>query len=159
MGKKLIIKGADFSTNGIIESETTWYFSEGLDISLGYTAAAASSAWALNDTNAALLYGKNINRIKFVPANTGNFRIYKTSSLSSLGDLVATINVVSGQQNTVVTARFDTVTVAQGERFVFPDLMKYGTKSGASFYKKVGHNDYSTVTGYCFPWAFGYNNG
>lgn len=156
MGKRIIIKGADFSTNGINVGETTWYFNSGFANDNQHTAVSASSAWAQNDTDAAVLYGKTINRIKFMPAASGTFHIYKTSSLSSLGELVATLTISGEKVGTAVTAIFDDVLVAQGERFVFPDIMNYATKSGASFYKRVGYRDNAIVSGYQFPWAFGY---
>ena len=156
MGKKIIIKGADFSENGMLAGELTLYFEKGFDKTIVNVSTTGSSAWALTDTEASILYGKTINRIKFIPAAAGTFRIYKTSSLSSLGELVAQVTIDASQVGTVVTASFDDVVVANGERFVFPDNMKYVQESGASFYKRVGYSDYSVVSGYRFPWAFGY---
>lgn len=156
MGKKIIIKGADFSENGMMAGELTWYFEKGFDKTIVDISTAGSSAWALTDTEASILYGKTINRIKFIPAAAGTFRIYKTSSLSSLGELVAEVVINTSQVRTVVTASFDDVVVANGERFVFPDNMPYAGESGASFYKRVGYSNYSVVSNYRFPWAFGY---
>lgn len=156
MGKKIIIKGADFSENGMLAGELVWYFEKGFDKAIYNVSKTGSSAWALTDTEASILYGKTINRIKFIPAATGTFRIYKTSSLSSLGELVAEVAIDASLVRTVVTASFDDVVVANGERFVFPDNMPYVAETDASFYKRVGYSDYSVVSDFRFPWAFGY---
>lgn len=156
MGKKIIIKGADFSENGMLAGELTWYFEKGFDREPIAVSTSGSSAWALTDTEASILYGKTINRIKFIPSAAGTFRIYKTSSLSSLGELVAKVVINTPRVGTVVTVSFDDVVVANGERFVFPDNMPYAAESGASFYKRVGYSDYSVVSNFRFPWAFGY---
>lgn len=156
MGKKIIIKGADFSENGIRTMEITWFFEEGFNKAFYSNSSSGSSAWALNDTEAPILYGKTINRIKFIPAEAGTFRIYKTSSLSYLGELVVELTITPQQVRNVVIASFDDVVVANGERFVFPNNMPYVRESGASFYKRVGNSDYVIVSDFRFPWAFGY---
>lgn len=156
MGKKIIIKGADFSENGMLAGRLTWYFEKGFDKKIINVSKTGSSAWALTDKEASTLYGKTINRIKFIPAAAGNFHIYKTSSLSSLGELVAEVVIDATEVGTVVTVSFDNVMVAYRERFVFPDNMPYADERGASFYKRVGYSDYSVVSNYRFPWAFGY---
>lgn len=158
MGKKLIIKGADFSTNAV--EEVTWY----IDVTDSGWATnpgtSASAGWSYPASQESAYIGQPINAIKVKNATAGVMTIYKVSELGQAGTLLATINVT--QANVLTTYVLPTtVTINSGEHLVFHDstdtaFFRYKQKSGSTFIKRAQYSNYSTVSGYELSIGVGY---
>ena len=158
MGKSLIIKGADFSANGIDVVRKTWYITKGTDYLADKiptpTKNADSGAWSFNDSVNALIQNKTINLIRFVPADAGEFKMFLLDERTdSLGSPVATINVASGDIGNLTEYEFTDVNVGAAQYLIFIDPSQavriyYASHSGNVFYKRCGFNNAATVTGY-----------
>lgn len=168
MGKKLIIKGADFSINGLAVYTDTWYIRLGTtylaDMGSVPTRNSDSGAWSFDNANNALIQGKTINQIKFVPADAGNFYIFVLDSrTSSLGTAAATISVSSADIGNLTRYSFPDISIGAGQYLAFVDpsqtvRMYYAVKSGQSFYKRCGFSDTVTVNGYQLLIDVGYRS-
>lgn len=163
MGKSLIIKGADFSVNGIEVYTEQWYVTLGTSLiaykSDAVTNNATSAAWTFADANNALIQGKTLNVMRFVPGNTGEFKMFLLNSrTSSLGTPAATIVVKPADVGILTKYAFPDIQVGSSQylAFVHPDqtvTMYYassqkGLPSGHSFYKRCGFNDASVVSNF-----------
>lgn len=158
MGKSLIIKGADFSENGVYKTVENWFLLLGTQYghlkSSSPTNNSGAAAWSFSDGNNALIQGKTINQIRFYPADAGVFKIFVLDSrTSALGDPVATITVASGDVGNFTKYEFSDIQVGDNQYLAFVDpsqtvRMYYAVRSGESFYKRCGFNDSSVVSGY-----------
>lgn len=169
MGKSLVIKGADFSTNGIAVYQDIWYITLGTDeisdIGPTPTNNSGSAAWSFSDANNALIQGKKVNQIRFVPADTGNFYIFLLNSrTASLGDAVATIEVKTADVGNLTRYEFPEINVGANQYLVFIDpsqavRMYYAiNRTGESFYKRCGFNDAAVVSNYQLLIDVGYRD-
>ena len=164
MGKSLIIKGADFSANGIEVYKEHWYVTLGTDMIVHKSATptnnSGSAAWTFSDANNALVQGKTLNLIRFIPGDSGEFKMFLLNSrTASLGSPVATITVNSSDVGNLTKYEFPDIQVGSSQylAFVHPDqtvTMYYASSvnvhvpAGHSFYKRCGFNDASEVSGY-----------
>lgn len=129
MGKRLIIKGADFSQNGIYSQVSLWYIT-GYDdnkSNLSSTANTANGGWAFGDTDQNKVRGKVINQIKFKVSAAGDFPIMKGSARNSMTE-AASITIEQAEIGTVVTKTFTPVTVGESE------YIAVGKPNGAGMY-------------------------
>lgn len=116
MGKKLIIKGADFSTNAI-EGIITWFVDEyDQAVALGKTpntnANYAVAGFAPNYD----FGGKTINVLKFKVGAAGSFSIMMGNSRDDTSPTkVGEITLTSEEVGTVVTKQFDPITIPVGK--------------------------------------------
>lgn len=173
MGKSLIIKGADFSANGIEVYIEHWYVTLGTDL-LTYigpdpTNNSGSAAWSFSDDNNALVQGKTVNLIRFVPADAGEFKLFVLNSrTTSLGSPAATITVNSADVGNLTKYEFSDVQVGSSQYLCFVDpaqtvRMYYAISgqgiplpSGQSFYKRCGFNDAAVVSNFQLLIDIGY---
>lgn len=167
MGKCLIIKGADFSENGIANEVNEWYVTNGTDfISKKGTDAANlnSAAWTFDDTTNAKLQGKTVNRLRIIASSAGTFNLYVLNSRTqSLETPAATITV--GPADIGILKEFamsNDVSIGAGQILVFASPTQnvsfyYGVNMpNHSFYKRVGFNDTAVVNNYELLFDVGY---
>lgn len=129
MGKKLVIKGADFSANAINESADVWY----TDFLDHYTptsnANLVNGGWAHNADDNSLVQNKPINRIRLVPSQAGTFKIGVASAyLSASVTNLATITIEAGDVGTQVTKTFPTINIGNG-------ILVFGEANSAGGFK------------------------
>ena len=165
MGKSLIIKGADFSANGIEVYTEYWYVTLGTDLldckGPNPTNNSGSAAWSFSDDYNSLVQGKTINLIRFVPADAGEFKLFVLNSrTASLGSPVATITVNSADVGNLTKYEFPDVQVGASQYLCFVDPSQtvrmyyaisgqgYPLPSGQSFYKRCGFSNASVVSNY-----------
>lgn len=131
MGKKLIIKDADFSANALDVRVIEWYI-------LSYTNYLGSSpnianvvngGWAFVQATNALLIGKTINAIRFKAATSGTLNIYKGILNSSEKTLIGSINVISSEVGQEVTKTFTPYTMGASDYLIIGE-----PNSSVSFY-------------------------
>lgn len=117
--KVLVVKGADFSENGIINVISYSWIMGASDAVLN----TASSGNKINSSNYCVLVfnligPKFVQKIKFRAESAGtiNFKKYSNGSLS---DIVATVTVSSNEVGTIVTKNLSNeVTLSDGEYLV-----------------------------------------
>lgn len=151
MGKKIIIKGADFSDNGMAYAEVmyvnlyTTYPTE-----TGSSATQSNGGWAfasyINNTPVPLaaLVGKTVNFVRFKPKTAGTLKLYRCSDKSDVNTrvLVASFTIADGDVNEEKTFVFDPITLGE-EYFIIGDNTSSGQglppyKSGLSGSYLVG---------------------
>lgn len=147
MGRKIIVKDADFSANAcgeeIIEKTYHWYIDEcPSDASNARPAYVVNGGWAYYDTNNNKLRGKKINCIKFIPATVGILLFYKSSSLSSRGEQIAEINITEEQLQKPTIYQFSDVLIADDEYLIVGKAQSVGSfyflgSGGEGFYSKI----------------------
>lgn len=160
MGKRLIIKGADFSANAIGSTplyENTWYTNQkdkynSREIStVGIVPFnQASKCWALNDSQHSAMRGKPINAIRLMPSGFTTLNLYKVSSLSSPlpSTPAATATFASGSAFIEVRLNQE-ITLGDGEYLAFdngayaPTINAY---DDVDFYRKVGSSEVNVYT-------------
>lgn len=142
MGKRIIVKGADFSTNAIYHVEVgEWYVTNYDDFASAATRTAnlANGGWAFSTEND-LLSGKIVNRIKFKASAAGDFPILIGETYGTMS-IVRQITIESSEVGSVVEKTFEPVSVAGGQKFGFgvPNSggFYYATATGRSFWSKV----------------------
>ena len=147
MGKSLVIKGADFSENGIQETTPTlnWYIDSTLNTGSLSSANRANGGWAFKEGDMSLLQGKTINRLKLIPSIEGTLNLYKATSLSGPVTLVASILIPDADVNTISVYEFNGFTLGENEVLVIGEAnssagFKYKTDAGNGFYSKVPSN-------------------
>lgn len=144
MGKRLIIKGADFSENAIgTGAKPVWYIDQILpDISTALKANVVNGGWAFSNTDNAKLQGRVINSVKFYPATDGVLNFYK-GALGSNGTKIGSITISPSQVGTRVIATFTPVTINSGEYFMIGEANTKGSiyycqnLDDISFYSKA----------------------
>lgn len=147
MGKSLVIKGADFSENGI-DLEVL-----GIDRNEGIAAAVAtgaSSSGAYADADYSSLQGKHIMAIEFKPTASGTFRVVKCASIGAVGLIVlATINVQPQDVGVKTKYSLDIIVGDNDIIGVNPPgdsaSFYYCTTVGGSFYIDLGKSTCHTV--------------
>lgn len=150
MGKKLIIKDADFSANALDVRVIEWYI-------LSYTnylessqniANVVNGGWAFVQATNALLIGKTINAIRFKAATSGTLNIYKGVLNSSEKTFIGSVNVTSSEVGQEVTKTFTPYTMGGNDYLIIGE-----PNSSASFYYQgsgvkptaASHNFYTKV--------------
>lgn len=163
MGKSLVIKGADFSANGIPEHipALTWYIDSCINDASVSAANKANGGWAYFSEDNALLQGKTINRIKLIPSLEGTLNIYSADSLSGNKTLRATITILEEEKGNITTYSFQEFTLGANEIFVIGEAnteagFKYRTTGGVGFYGKVPSASISTINGQNLNISVGY---
>ena len=119
MGKKIIIKGADFSADGM-EAEETLYLYTYTQLGGGSkTPTAANGGWAFGTTSApfAGLVNKKINFVRFMSKKAGTLNFYRCTDPTDITtrSLITTVTVPAPGQ--VVTHFFEPITLGN-EYFV-----------------------------------------
>lgn len=160
MGKKLIIKGADFSQNGIVG--TGWFIDE-LDVlsaaGIGTLrpAITTSAGWAFLDAVNEKIVGKRLNKVKFRAASQGVLNFYVVSDLSMLPS-TPNASVVVGSEDIGVDREYNlsnAITIKADERLVIGEpgmtggaAFYYHSSPGPEygFYRKVGTAEYNIFT-------------
>ena len=147
MGRKIIVKDADFSANAcgeeIIEKTYKWYIDEcPSDVSNARPANVVNGGWAYYDTNNNKLRGKKINCVKFIPATAGTLLIYKSKSLSSQGEQIAEINITEEQLQQPTIYYFSDALIADDEYLIVGKAQTVGSfyflaSGGEGFYSKI----------------------
>lgn len=92
MGKKLIIKGADFSAHPVATG--SWVI-DGRENESRVDAIADKSAGSFVPNDYAVLQGKRITKIRLIPAVVGNISVMKGSSINDSNAVVAETLVVT----------------------------------------------------------------
>lgn len=155
MGKRLIIKGADFSANAVGNTdiyEYVWYTSqkdkwqERDQRTEVTTFNPASKYWALNDDQQEAMRNKPINVVRLIPgAAMTTLNLYKVSSVTSAIPSIpaATATFESGTE--FIEVKLDKqITLGSNEYLVFDNGTFVGTTSSyedQNFYRKVGFSD------------------
>lgn len=164
MGKRIIVKGADFSENAIYQDEQQadgWLVTNYTSFASAATnrANVANGGWAFID-EMSNLRGKKINKIRFKASASGDFPILVGTSYNNLS-IVRTISVSSSEVGTVVEKTFNELLVANNQ------LIGVGKANGAGFYyaQDSGHSFYSKIpynptlaSGYVLGIDIGYFN-
>ena len=150
MGKSLIIKGADFSANGIpAYSNITWfldsfnetYATRDTNISQGY----------FGPGNYSQLQGKTINCIKFKAAASGQLTIAFADGVGGSAQISQEriIEVSQDEVGTVVTKLFTPIEVSQSDYIVVGKptdtagwyfTNSYPDDAGTGVYTKIGYD-------------------
>ena len=153
MGKRIIIKGADFSANAIGKTEiNVWYTNQRnkyeereLKASVITKFNQASKYWAFNDDQQEAMRGKQINVIRLIPKGFSKLNFYKVSSVTSAisSTPVATANFISGDEFIEVKLDKDII-LGSDEYLVFDNGAFVGTAEkyeDQNFYRKVGFSN------------------
>lgn len=154
MGKRIIIKGADFLENAISKNEIdAWYTNQKTKyvertIKTGTSMTKfnqPSKYWAFNDDQQEAMRGKRINIIRLIPYNITTLNLYKVSSLTS--DLpstpVATATFTSGDKFIEVKLDKDII-LGSDEYLVFNNGAYIATQQkyeDQKFYRRVCFSD------------------
>ena len=158
MGKTIVVKGADFSANGMtIIPAVHWYVDEcTASPSSGSLLAAnlANGGWVYSGNYDVLLRGKIVSRIKLIPSQAGTFNIYTTeSSLSGAVTLRASITIDAADIGRETVYSFQEFSIPENGYIVFGEANSVGgfyyVGGGAGysgFYSKVPSNPTSTGT-------------
>lgn len=151
MGKRIVIKGADFFTNAIGKTET-WYTNQKtkyeereLKISAIVKFNQASKYWALNDAQQEAMRGNRINVIRLIPYHFTTLNFYKISSITSAipSTPVATATFTSGDKFIEVKLNKE-IMLGNDEYLVFNNGCYVNTNeryADQNFYRKVGFSD------------------
>lgn len=119
MGKKLVIKGADFSENGLVYQETLYIDNYTVMKNKASTEPnRANGGWAFGQPSipSDKLTNKIINFVRFRAKTAGTLNFYRCASAKSGSKtLVTTIEIESAQVNTEITHIFPEITL--GEEF------------------------------------------
>lgn len=171
MGKRIVIKGADFSANAIGTPEVdVWYTDQKNKYeyrkknSLLTLFNQASKYWALNDAQQEAIRGKRINIIRLIPYNFTTLNFYKVSSITSAipSTPVATATFTSGDK--FVEVKLDKeITLGSDEYLIFDNGVFVGTTEkyeDQNFYRRVGFSDANlfSVGNTLIILDFGYKN-
>ena len=152
MGKRIVIKGADFSANAIDKTEIdAWYTNQKIKYeereltSVLVKFSQVSKYWAFNDEQQEAIRGKVINIIRLIPYNFTTLHFYKVSSITSAipSTPVATASFTSG--NKFIEVKLDKeITLGSDEYLVFDNGVYVGTAEryeDQNFYRRVGFSD------------------
>lgn len=153
MGKRIVIKGADFSANAIGRHEIeTWYTNQKnkyeqreLKTSALIKFNQASKYWAFNDDQQEAMRGKRINIVRLIPYNITTLKLYKVSSITSAipSTPIATATFTSG--NEFIEVKLDKeITLGNDEYLVFDNGVFANTNQkyeDQNFYRRVGFSD------------------
>ena len=160
MGKKLIIKNADFSANGIASVEPTW--------SLGYTSAELIGNTGFTNTNnyyiiaseiqSLGLSGKVISALKFYASGNGNITVGKVSISGSSASIVESfVFQVNSGENIIYLPNSITLSSSQSISFSGRYILTYNHEADPSVGWKFSWIGSSTVSNVNFiPIDFGY---
>ena len=151
MGKRIVIKGADFSANAIVKTEIdVWYTNQKtkyeertIQAGTGITKfKQASKYWAFNNEQQEAMRGKVINTIRLIPYNFTTLHFYKVSSITSAipSTPIATATFTSG--NKFIEVKLDKeIMLGSNEYLVFDNGCYVSTHEiyeDQNFYRKVG---------------------
>lgn len=155
MGKSLIIRGADFSANGIKDYPVTWFmdnFKENWATSIGVKTARAFVPGNYTDVQ-----GKTINCVKLKVAGAGTFTFMVANGVggSATYSQARTIEFSSDEVDTTVVKTFDPIDVPQDGFIAWMTSTDtgnwyYGNVStgGTGFYMNVGNGGDGTIKGF-----------
>ena len=153
MGKRIIIKGADFLPNAINKNEiNAWYTNQKNKYeerekkeSFIIKFNQSSKYWAFNDNQQETMRGKVINTVRLIPYQFTILRLYKVSSLTgaipSTPDATATFtsgnNFIEVKLNREIKLGNDEYLVIDNGCYM-NTAEKYEDQN---FYRKVGFSD------------------
>lgn len=152
MGKRIIIKGADFLANAIGKFEDTWYTNQKnkyeereLKASTLIKFNQASKYWAFNDDQQEAIRGKVINTVRLIPYNITTLNFYKVSSITSAfpSTPIATAKFRSGSKFVEVKLNKE-IKLNNDEYLVFDNGVYVNTNQkyeDQNFYRRVGFSD------------------
>lgn len=120
MGKKLIIKGADFSANRL-KVEEWYYYTKGS--ATNQVALSSYSPLSLSSANTLLLIGKQINTIRLYSVYSGSLVIGKLSG--GIVTDIETFTVISGYNIITLTAP---IILNAGEKITFSGISIRGSR-------------------------------
>lgn len=162
MGKRLVIKGADFSRNSISNSTLTWYIQEmkSLEEAILSPANIASAGWSFKEETNSLLVGKNINCVQFIAGLAGTLNLYIGSLGTTSLQRIASISISSSDVNTEKFITFPTVTVGNGQHLIIAEpqttgSFRYFEDASNSFFKTV-QTEPTIVKGYSLGFNVGF---
>lgn len=115
MGKRIIVKGADFSTNAIKEYALIWHFTE-LSEGNPQGAGVFSSGGFMSNIPWS---GQVVNRIRFKLRRAGTLTIGKVNSRGTTTITDQQVLNVAGNQGDIVTLEINDITINEGEYLVF----------------------------------------
>ena len=154
MGKRIVIKGADFSANAIGKTEIdAWYTNQkikygertikpGTDLN---KFNQSSKYWALNDDQQEAIRGKRINIIRLIPFHFTTLNLYKVSSITSAlpSTPVATATFTQGRE--FIEVKLDKeIMLGSDEYLVFDNGTYVATTikyKDQNFYRRVGFSN------------------
>lgn len=151
--KVLVVKGADFSANGIINVISYSWIMGASNAVLN----TASSGSKINTVNYCVLVfnlvgPKLVQKIKFRAESAGTINFKKYSDADGLSDIVATVSVSSGEVGTIVTKDLSNeVTLSDGEYLVIQTsdgCVKYKTGTSDAYRVKQAGGGMYTVSVY-----------
>lgn len=173
MGKRIIIKGADFLSNAIGKNEIdTWFTNQKIKYEertikpgTGLTKFnQASKYWAFNNEQQEAMRGKVINTIRLIPYNFTTLNFYKVSSITSAipSTPVATATFTSGNKFIEVKLNKE-IKLGSNEYLVFDNGAYIATTNkyeDQNFYRKVCFSDANlfTIGDVLILLDFGYKN-
>lgn len=101
-----------------------------------------NGGWAFVESTNAKLFNKTINRIKFIPAATGIFNLYKSSKWGVAGEKIAEIEISSADIDNVKIYSFPNAKIDNSEILFICEagmtaLFYFNSTSGDGFYSKV----------------------
>lgn len=158
MGKIILLPpsyGVDFSRNAMetipqppnppsVERIYHWYIDECLSLidANAKLSNAENGGWAFVENTNAKLFNKTINRIKFIPAATVIFNLYKSSKWGADGYKIAEIEISSADIDTVKIYSFPNAKIENGEILFISEagttsLFYFNSSTGDGFYSKV----------------------
>lgn len=153
MGKRIIIKGADFLSNAIGKNEIdAWYTNQKnkyeereLKEKFFIKFNQSSKYWAFNDDQQVAMRGKVINTVRLIPYQFTILRFYKVSSVTGAvsSTPVATANFTSGSK--FVEVKLNKEIMLGSDEFLVVDNGCYVNTNqqyeDQSFYRRVGFSD------------------
>ena len=131
MGKKLIIKGADFSENAVDVRVIEWYITQYTDYggSASSVVNVVNGGWAYQSNHNSLIQGKLINALKFKAAAAGTLNLYKGKLNSTSKPQIGSVSVSQSEVGTAVIKTFTPYTMGANEYLIIGE-----PNSSASFY-------------------------
>lgn len=151
MGKRLVIKGADFSEHPVVKGGS-WVL-DYREIESDTNKPSSASVSPFVPVDYANLQGKTITKIRMIIKQAGKISIVKGTALGSPFTTIAEFNASSSDVNTV---KEFTVQIVVGDNDIIgvqnsSDTGKFGFKEGGSsevgvladFYMNSGSSDYS----------------
>lgn len=164
MGKKLIIRGADFSENGIVEPIFK-LFTNNAEILNSSSVAITGVSEVLSPFlvgDYEKLAGRTINFIsgRFTTNTIVIGKFAGIPSASTVVTPIVTINLSEDEKRTPITKKFEDITLGNNEYLVVSGAFeaKNDASMGRGLWSKVGNSDFREWPNIAIYCDFGYTN-
>lgn len=153
MGKRMIIRGADFSLNSIGKSElinNEWYSSYcELQKTRGNNNFVlfnqSSKYWVFNDEIMSKMRGKPINKVRLVPFNFTTLNLYVINSLNETITESPADSLSFQSGNSEIELKLNNTITLQSDEYLAIDNGAYDVTTEVfedqNFYRRVGFSD------------------